>query len=87
MEENLESKPIETPKQEEVKKEERPVERKPGIFSRLINRFVRYRRVLEIAQKPDKQELTNSIKVTLLGIALIGGVGFVIYLIYFAVMP
>jgi protein translocase SEC61 complex gamma subunit len=87
MEESQESKPIETPKQEEVKKEEKPVEKKPGIFSRFINRFLRYRRVLEISKKPDKQELMSSIKVTLLGIALIGGIGFVIYLAYFAVVP
>ena len=85
MEENQESKPIETPKQEEVKKEEH-VEKKPGIFSRFINRFVRYRRVLEVSQKPDKQEVISSIKVSLLGISLLGIIGFVIFLIYFAVL-
>ncbi len=83
MEENQESKPVETPKQEV--KQEAPAEKKPGIFSRFINRFVRYRRVLEVSQKPDKQELISSIKVSLLGISLIGIIGFAIYLIYFAV--
>lgn len=83
MEENQESKPVETPKQE---KQQKPVEKKPGIFSRLINRFIRYRRVLEISKKPDKQELMSSIKVTLLGIALLGAIGLIIFLAYFSVV-
>ena len=92
MEEGQESKPVEQEIKpveqsqqkpvEQEKQKEKPVhekERKPGIFSRLANRLVNYRRVLEISTKPDKQEIISSIKVTLLGIALLGAVGFVIF--------
>jgi len=38
-------------------------------------------RVLRITKKPNKEEYKNLIKVTGLGIALIGAIGFVIFLI------
>lgn len=82
MEESGESKPIEKPVEE---KKEQVKEKKPGIFSRFASRLVRYRRVLEISKKPDKQELIGSIKVSLLGIGLIGIIGFVIFIAYFMV--
>ena len=41
-----------------------------------------YRRVLQIARKPGKEEFTTSSKISALGIALIGFIGFIIFLIY-----
>ena len=42
----------------------------------------KYRRVLNIARKPGKEEFTTSAKVSALGLALIGFVGFVIFMIF-----
>ncbi len=49
-----------------------------GIGSRLKE----YRRVLQIARKPGKEEFVTSTKISALGIALIGFIGFIIFLIY-----
>ena len=49
-----------------------------GIASKLRE----YRRVLQVARKPDKEEFMTSSKISALGIALIGFIGFVIFLIY-----
>ncbi len=49
-------------------------------------RIKEYRRVISVATKPDREEFINSVKITAFGIALIGSVGFVVYLIYTAVM-
>lgn len=44
----------------------------------------RIRRVLLVSSKPDKDEFVQSIKITGIGIAVIGFVGFVIFLIAMA---
>ena len=38
-----------------------------------------YKRVLIIARKPDKEELIKTAKICLIGIGLIGFIGFIIY--------
>ena len=45
-------------------------------------RLGEYRRVMLIARKPDKQEFTSTTKISLSSIALIGGIGFAIYLAF-----
>ena len=45
----------------------------------LINRCMR---ILHIARKPTKQELDEIIKVTGLGLLVIGGVGMAMYLLF-----
>jgi len=76
MEESRESKPV---------KKEKP--KGPGIFSRFKNRLVRYRRVLDVSMKPDLDEFKTSAKITGAGILLLGFIGFIIFLIYFLVVP
>ncbi len=41
-----------------------------------------YRRVLQISRKPGKEEFVTSSKISALGIALIGFIGFAIFLVY-----
>lgn len=41
----------------------------------------RIRRVLLVSSKPDKEEFVQSIKITGLGMVLIGFIGFIIFLI------
>ena len=82
MEETKESKPVETPKQE-AKKAEKP--KGPGIFGRLKNTFANYKRVVDVARKPEKEEFVSSAKITGTGIALIGAIGFIIFLLYFLI--
>jgi protein transport protein SEC61 subunit gamma and related proteins len=45
------------------------------------NTIERMRRVLLVASKPDKSEFMQSAKITGLGFAIIGGIGFVIFII------
>lgn len=40
-----------------------------------------WKRVLNIARKPDKEEFTATSKVCAIGLALIGFIGFIIFLI------
>jgi protein transport protein SEC61 subunit gamma-like protein len=42
----------------------------------------KYARVLQIARKPGKDEFVNSSKICALGLALIGVVGFAIFLVF-----
>ncbi len=46
------------------------------------DRLLQYRRTIEIARKPDREEWINTAKVTGLGITLLGGIGFVIFIAY-----
>ncbi|HLD42154.1 MAG TPA: protein translocase SEC61 complex subunit gamma [archaeon] len=48
----------------------------------LRERFAEYKRVMQIARKPDKAEFTSTTKISFTSIALIGGIGFVIYLTF-----
>ena len=41
-----------------------------------------WRRVLQIARKPDKYEFTSTSKICAIGLVLIGFIGFVIYLAF-----
>jgi protein transport protein SEC61 subunit gamma-like protein len=41
-----------------------------------------YRRVLQIARKPGKDEFVTASKISSVGIALIGFIGFIIFLAY-----
>jgi protein translocase SEC61 complex gamma subunit len=81
MEENKEivEKPKEPVKQEPVR-QEKP--RKPGIFSRLKDKLLQYRRTLDIARKPDKNEYISSLKIITIGMAIVGAIGFVIFLLF-----
>ncbi|MFB6192739.1 MAG: protein translocase SEC61 complex subunit gamma [Candidatus Nanohaloarchaea archaeon] len=57
------------------------MELKPREWKReLTDKLREYRRVLKIAEKPDREEFEMSAKVTGAGIILIGTIGFVFYL-------
>lgn len=73
---------------QEPKKEEHKIEKPkgPSIFSRLKARIANYKRVISVAQKPSKEEFLSSAKITGGGIAFIGIIGFIIFLIYFLVV-
>jgi len=55
-------------------------EQKPSKIQLLKDFFVECKRVLLITKKPDKQELKTIIKVSGLGMVIIGFVGFLIHL-------
>ena len=42
----------------------------------------KYGRVLKMARKPDAEEYTKTLQITGLGIVLLGGLGFLIFLIW-----
>ena len=41
-----------------------------------------YRRTINVARKPDKEEFMSAAKITALGIALLGVIGFLIFIAY-----
>ena len=57
----------------------------PGIAGRIKNMIANYKRVIDIARKPEKEEFVSSAKITGTGIVLIGTIGFVIFLLYFLI--
>lgn len=59
--------------------EEAPVE--PASPGRLKRFFKETMRVLRITKKPNKEEYLTSVKITGIGIAIIGAIGFIIFLI------
>ena len=69
------------PKQEQ--KVEKP--KGPGIFGRIKNMLANYKRVIDVARKPTKEDFISSAKITGSGILLIGVIGFIIFLLYFLV--
>ncbi|MFH1473355.1 MAG: protein translocase SEC61 complex subunit gamma [Candidatus Aenigmatarchaeota archaeon] len=57
----------------------------PGLFTKLKNKIAQFKRVVSIARKPEKEEFISSVKITGTGMALIGVIGFIIFLLYFLV--
>ena len=54
----------------------------PEIKQSKLKRFIKETiRVLRITKKPNKEEYKNLLKVTSLGISIIGALGFVIFLV------
>jgi len=53
---------------------------KPNILSKLKSFVIQSKRVLKITKKPSKEEFKVIVKVSGIGIALIGAIGFAIHL-------
>ncbi len=48
----------------------------------LMEKIEAYKRVLTVSRKPDKEEFETSAKICGMGIALIGIIGFVIFVLF-----
>lgn len=48
---------------------------------KLISKFKEYLRVLKIAKKPDKDELKSTLRIVMIGVGIIGLIGFIFYII------
>jgi len=46
-----------------------------------LAKFKEYLRVLKITRKPEMDELTSTLRICLIGLAVIGLIGFIFYLI------
>lgn len=51
----------------------------------LLNKFKEYIRVLRIAKKPERDELLSTSRICMIGIGLIGLIGFIFYLLSYFV--
>ena len=81
--ENKPVEPVQQPQQQQKPVEKQVVkEKKPGIFSKIKSKLDQYKRTIEVARKPNKEEYMASIKITGIGILLLGFIGFIIYIIY-----
>lgn len=49
---------------------------------RLKEKLEEYRRVIRVAVKPTKDEFTVSAKITIIGVTILGVIGFIINLIF-----
>lgn len=78
---NLQGQQKVEPKQEQ--KVEKP--KGPSIFSRIKNTIANYKRVINVARKPSKEDFISSAKITGSGILLLGIIGFIIFLLYYLV--
>lgn len=56
-----------------------------NLFSKFKSFLTQCRRVLTVATKPDKEEFKTSIKITGLGILIIGLIGFAISMIFYII--
>lgn len=63
---------------EEPKKIGAPV---PGKLNRLKAFIMECKRVLRVTKKPDKQEFTTIVKISSIGMAIIGVIGFLVHFI------
>jgi protein translocase SEC61 complex gamma subunit len=82
MEESQQSKPQEKTSHK-AKKIDKP--KGPGLLTKIKGKLAQYKRVTNIARKPEKEEFISSVKITGTGMALIGIIGFIIFLLYFLV--
>ncbi|MCD4759519.1 protein translocase SEC61 complex subunit gamma [archaeon] len=57
-------------------------QQKRTVFSRLRSFTLQCKRVFQVTKKPTKEELRVIVKVTGIGIALIGAIGFIIHLVW-----
>lgn len=48
---------------------------------KIMEKLQNYKRVLKIASKPSKEEFVIAARICAIGMALVGGIGFVLYLI------
>ena len=68
----------------EEHKEEKP--KGPSIIEKIKSRLANYKRVIDVSRKPTKEDFISSAKITGAGIALIGVIGFIVFLTYFLVV-
>jgi protein transport protein SEC61 subunit gamma and related proteins len=73
------------PKQEPKVEQKAEKPKGPSIAERIKNKLANYKRVVDVARKPNKEEFLSSAKVTGSGIVLLGTVGFIIFILYFLV--
>ncbi len=86
VEEQVEEAPVEVQPKEElpktlVEQTKRIGASIPGKFDRLKTFIVECKRVLRVTKKPDKQEFTTIVKISSIGMAVIGVVGFLVHFI------
>lgn len=78
--------PQQAPQQVQKKEEHKEKPKGPGIAEKIKNRLANYRRVVDVSQKPTKEDFIQSSKITGAGIILIGVIGFIVFLLYYLVV-
>ncbi|MBU2639387.1 MAG: protein translocase SEC61 complex subunit gamma [Nanoarchaeota archaeon] len=62
-------------------------EKKPTLFTRFKSFITQCKRVFRVTKKPSKEEYRVIVKISGLGIAIIGVIGFLIYLFWILIKP
>ncbi len=53
-----------------------------NLVLRIKRQLKEFKRIINISRKPSKEEYMNIVKICSLGVLLIGGIGFIIQIIY-----
>ena len=80
---NLQGQAVQKQEPQKEQRQEKP--KGPGILSRIKGVWASYKRVIDVARKPTKDDFLSSAKITGSGIILIGVIGFAIFLVYYLV--
>ena len=56
-------------------------------IKKIVDELKEYKRILTLSKKPDKEEFIESVKIGLIGIAIIGFIGFLFIIIFSLLLP
>jgi len=61
--------------------------KKPTIYERLVEFFRNTKRIIKVANKPDRKEYMMVFKIVSIGMLILGGLSYVIQLIFSVALP
>lgn len=67
--------------QQQTKQEETVKVEKRTLFSKLRTFFIECKRVFKVTKKPSKEEFKITVKVSAIGIGIIGLIGFIVHIV------
>lgn len=76
---------IKYPKYEQYSKRDK--QKKPGYFTRISNFFQNAKRILKIANKPNRKDYFTVFKICSIGTVILGALSFIIQLIFSVALP
>ncbi len=67
--------------QQQTQEEVKPQVEKRTLFSKLRTFFIECKRVFKVTKKPSKEEFKITVKVSAIGIGIIGLIGFIVHIV------
>ncbi|MEM5843595.1 MAG: protein translocase SEC61 complex subunit gamma [Candidatus Aenigmatarchaeota archaeon] len=57
------------------------------MLKKLVEKIAEYYRIIKLAQKPDKEEIMEMVKISLIGIGILGFIGVLFLIIFSLILP